>query len=44
MWQPSGDKTDKYWPFATVISKGGEVAILIRGSQTEQDWKSGGWL
>jgi hypothetical protein len=41
LWQPNGG--GMFWPFATVISKGGEVAIFIRGSQTEQDWKTGGW-
>ena len=41
MWQVGGtEKSGRYWPFATIIHKGGEVAILIRGSQTEQDWKT----
>lgn len=40
LWQPNGG--GQYWPFATIIYKGSEVAILVRGSQTEQDWKAGG--
>lgn len=38
LWQPNGG--GQYWPFATVISKGSEVVLLVRGSQTEYDWKS----
>lgn len=43
LWQAGGnDKSGVYWPFATVIYKGRNVAILIRGTQTEQDAKTGG--
>lgn len=43
LWQAGGnEKSGLYWPFATVIYKGRDVAILIRGSQTEQDWRTGG--
>lgn len=38
LWQPNGG--GMYWPFATIVSKGSEVVLLVRGSQTEYDWKA----
>lgn len=38
LWQPNGG--GMYWPFATIASRGSEVVLLVRGSQTEYDWKA----
>lgn len=32
------------WPFATVLLKGKQLVILIRGTETYADWLTGGWL
>jgi hypothetical protein len=30
-----------YWPFATVLIKGNQMAFLIRGTETYDDWLTG---
>lgn len=45
-WQPDGTGSQhngRFWPFAAVLYKGGDVIVVVRGSQTQQDWKSGAW-
>jgi hypothetical protein len=33
-----------YWPFATVLIKGSQMAFLIRGTETYDDWLTGASL
>lgn len=42
LWLRDGpQQAGVYWPFATILTKGTQLAIFIRGTETYQDWLTG---
>jgi hypothetical protein len=42
LWVKDGPaQAGVYWPFATVLLKGSQMAFLIRGTETYADWLTG---